>query len=94
MSGGFKWLEIPGDMYMVIADDDGKIIAYVMQPPKNPASAYIGDRFLGRYVTNEAARLAVEAEMSEVRRHAVSNSGKAMPAPLPMDERAWLEEPH
>ena len=94
MSGGFKWLAIPGGMYMVIADDDGKILAHVMQPPKNPASAWIGERFIGRYVSNESARLAVEAEMTDVRRYAMNNAGKAFtpPLPLPLDERAWIED--
>lgn len=94
MSGGFKWLEIPGGMFMVIADEDGKILAHVSQAPKNPAHAFVGERRLGIYISNESARLAVEAEMADVRRYALNNSGKptVLPPPLPMDERAWLED--
>lgn len=92
MSGGFKWLEIPGGMYQVVADELGKILAHVYQPPKSPAYAFVGERKLGNFISNESARLAVETEMADVRRYALSNAGKPMDAPLPMDERAWIEE--
>ena len=93
MSGGFKWLQIPGELYMVIADEEGKILAHVIQAPKNPARAYVGERLLGAYITNEQARMAVEAEMSEARRYDYSKAGKPVDPVLPMDERAWMEEP-
>lgn len=94
MSGGFKWLEIPGGMYMVVANEEGKILAHVHQAPKCPAIAFVGDRRIGWYVSNESARLAVEAEMSDVRRYQLNasmNAGKPV-EPLPMDERAWIED--
>lgn len=92
MSGGFKWIKC-GD-WEVIIDEEGLILAHVVvgfeTQPKRAVSVFIKNAFVGHYLNADFGRAAVEEIMSDKHRAATYDAGKI----LPMDERAWLEEPY
>ena len=94
MSGGFKWIEC-GD-WQVIIDEAGRILAHVVvgfaNQPKRMVAAFVQEKPIGNYLNADFARAAVEEEMSARRRVGIINSARPTVPPLPMDERAWIED--
>jgi len=89
-SGGFKWLSL--GRHEVIHDEAGRVLAHILKDastaPPCPIIAVVGAKEIGRYISAETARAAVEDYMSESRRTTNFNAGKL----LDKATREWFED--
>jgi len=72
MSDEFKWQAVGA--HQVIADErDGRILAYIVYSDRQPIAAFLDDRHIGSYLTEQQARNAVENRIRWVRKLATKD---------------------